>query len=384
MTDWRGRPDVLVVGAGVIGCALARELAGRGRRVTLLDRANPGEEASAAAAGLLTPQSDCRAPGPFLDFALGSHRLYPEWSRALEEETGESVAWRRTGVLRCALDEREEERLRDFLWQRERGLPVAWVETAALAKTAGAALAPEVRAGVFFEDEGAVDPRRLMQGLAAAARSRGVEVRTQTPVRRFWIEGDRCRGVEIEDERLEAGCVVDAAGAWAGFDRGLTFPIPVDPVRGQIVELDLGAEAPRTVLHSEAVYVVPRGDGRVLVGSTLERVGFRKEVTAGAVWGLLDAAARLLPGVRMARFVTAWAGLRPGTPDGLPVLGRSPVEGLFLATGHYRNGVLLAPLTSILLADLLSGTPVPQLDPFSVARFASVDATRPRGAEVFG
>ena len=364
--------------------SLARELAGRGRRVTLCERGNPGEEASAAAAGLLTPQSDCRTPGPLLELGLASHRLYPEWTRALEEETGASVARRRTGVLRCALEEEEEARLRGFLWQRERGLPVAWVEQAALSETAGAALAPEARAGVLFADEGVVDPRRLTQALAAAARRRGVEMRTQTPVQRFWVEGDRCRGVETEGGRMEADRVVDAAGAWAGFDRELSVPLPVEPVRGQIVEIDLGSEAPRTVLHSDAVYVVPRGDGLALVGSTLERVGFQKEVTAGAVQGLLAAAARLLPAVRMARFVTAWAGLRPGTPDGLPVLGGSRIDGLFFATGHYRNGILLAPITSLLLARLLEGDPVPELDPFSVARFEGADATASRGAEVFG
>jgi glycine oxidase len=377
-------PDVLIVGGGVVGCALARELAGRGRRVTLLERGQPGEEASAAAAGLLTPQSDCRTPGPFLDLALASHRLYPEWTRALEEETGQAVECRRMGVLRCALDEREEAQLRGFLWQRERGLRVEWVEAAALAETAGAALAAEARAGVFFADEGAVDPRRLTQALASSARSRGVEIRTQTAVRRFWIEGDRCRGVETENGRFEAGSVVDAAGAWAGFDQGFPFPVPVEPVRGQIVELDLGTEAPGSVLHSDAVYLVPRADGRTLVGSTLERVGFRKEVTAGAVQSLLDAAARLLPPVRLARFVTAWAGLRPGTPDGLPVLGGCGIEGLFFATGHYRNGILLAPITSILLSDLLAGAAAPELEPYSVARFSGAGSTRPRTAEVFG
>jgi glycine oxidase len=379
-----GRPDVLIVGGGVVGCALARELAGRGRRVTLLERGQPGEEASGAAAGLLTPQSDFRTPDPLLDLALASHRIFPDWARALEEETGQTVECRRMGVLWCALDEPEETRLRDFFWQRERGLEVASVEAPALARTAGAAVAPEVRAGLFFADEGAVDPRRLTQALASAARRRGVDVRTGTAVRRFWIEGGRCRGVETESGRMEAGCVVDAAGAWAGFDQGMAFPVPVEPVRGQMVELDLGTEAPGSVLRSDAVYLVPRVSGRVLVGSTLERVGFRKEVTAGAVRGLLDAAARLLPGIRLARFVTAWAGLRPGTPDGLPVLGSSPLEGLFFATGHYRHGILLAPITALFLAELLEGGGVPELEPFSVARFSGEDSTRPKTAEVFG
>ncbi len=387
MSAGSGPTDVLIVGGGVIGCALARELAGRGGRVLLLERGQAGEEASAAAAGLLSPQSDSRAPGPFLELALASHGLYPEWSRALEEETGHTVGYRRTGLLRCALTEREEAELAGFLWQRERGLPIEWRNAEALSRGVGSPLASEARAGVFFPNEGVVDPRRLTRALAAAARHRGVEIRTQTPARRFWIEGGRCRGVETDTGRLEAGRVVDAAGAWAGFDRGLPFSVPVEPVRGQIVELDFGPEPPQTVLHSEAVYLVPHADGRVLVGSTLERVGFRKEVTAGAVGKLLDSAARLLPAVAEARFVTAWAGLRPATPDGLPVLGACGIEGLFFATGHFRSGVLLAPITALLLADRLTGSAAPDLDPFSVARFSPAGSSRPTQtppAAVFG
>jgi glycine oxidase len=368
--------DVLIVGGGVIGCALAWELAGRGRRVTLLERAQAGQEASAAAAGLLSPQSDSRTPGPLLPLALESHRLYPGWTAEIEEETGQTVGYRRTGVLRCALDEREEEGLRGYLWQRDRGLEVEWWDAGALSLRSGSRLASRARAGVFFPQEGVVDPRRLTHALAAAGRRRGVELRTETAARRFWIEGGRCRGVETESGRLEAEHVVDAAGAWAGFDRELPFTVPVEPIRGQVIEIDLGAEAPRTVLHSEAVYLVPRAEGRVLVGSTLERVGFCKEVTAGALENLIDSATRLLPAVRGARFVTAWAGLRPATPDGLPILGDCGIEGLFFATGHYRNGILLAPITARVLADRLTGVAVRDLEPFSLSRFAPVGAGR--------
>jgi len=378
--------DVLIVGGGAIGCALARELAGRGRRVTLLDRGQAGEEASAAAAGLISPQSDFRDPGPLFELALESRGLYPEWTRSLEEETGQEVGYRRTGLLRCAFDEREEAGLAGFSWQRQRGLAVEPLDAGSLSSRAGAPLAPDVRAGVFFPDEGAVDPRRLTKALLLAARARGVEVREGEAARRFWIEGVRCLGVEVEGGRLGAEYVVDAAGAWAGFDQTLPFPVPIEPVRGQIVELDLGPAAPRTCLHSEAVYLVPRADGRVLVGSTLERVGYRKEVTAGVVEKLIDSAARLLPAVRSARFVTAWAGLRPGTPDNLPVLGACAVEGLLFAAGHYRNGILLAPITARLLADRLTGGAARNLDSFAVSRFGQTGragATGAPPAEVF-
>lgn len=365
------RPDVVIVGAGAVGCALAWELAGRGQRVMMLDRSGAGEEASAAAAGLLSPQSDLRSPSPFFDLALRSLCLYPEWVGVLEEESGERVGYRRTGLLRCALSDQEAEGHRAYLWQRERGLPIEWWDAVAVAERVGPRLTSEVTSGVFFPNEGVVDPRRLTRALAEAARRRGVEIRTRTEVRRFWIEGNRCRGVETEAGRLDAGSVVDAAGAWAGFDRELPFPVPVEPVRGQIVELELLSDAPASVIHGEAVYLVPRSDGHLLVGSTLERVGFRKEVTAGAVQTLIAQAARLMPEISEARFVTAWAGLRPATPDALPVLGGCGIEGLFFATGHYRNGILLAPLTARLLADRLTGVETHDLESFAVSRFAS-------------
>lgn len=371
------RPDVLIVGAGVIGCALARELAGRGLRVAVLDQARAGEEASAAAAGLLSPQSDNRVAGPLFDLGLESLRLYPEWARALEEETGQSVGYRRIGILRLAFDETEVELLRGFLWQRERGLSLEIRDARQLSERFGAGTAPEARGGVFFPEEGVVDPRPLTRALAAGARLRGAAIREGTKARRFWIEGSRCFGVETEEQLVPAGCVVDAAGAWAAFDSGLPFPVPVEPIRGQMVELNLGGLEPPTVLHSEKAYLVPQGRGRVLVGSTLERVGFQKEVTAGALGELTREAARLLPAVAAARFVTAWAGLRPGTPDGLPMLGSCGIEGLVFATGHYRNGILLAPVTARLVADGVTSGAAETPGPFAPERFAS---GRARGA----
>jgi glycine oxidase len=199
---------------------------------------------------------------------------------------------------------------------------------------------------------------------------RGARILAATSVRRFSIAHGACRGVETDAGPIEARLVVDAAGAWAAFDFGPDLGVPVEPVRGQIVELRLPERPLETVLASDEVYVVPRPDGTVLLGSTVERVGFRKEVTAGAVEQLLAAAGRLFPETARARFTAAWAGLRPGTPDGWPLLGATPVEGLFLATGHFRNGILLAPATARHLAELLTGGPAPRLAPFSVERFA--------------
>jgi glycine oxidase len=365
----RATADVAIVGGGVIGCALARELAIRGVCVTVIERAEPGAEASGAAAGLLSPQVDAVLPGPFFDLGVESRSLYPNWTRELFEETGMDVGYRRTGILRCALPE-DRDRLEAFLWQRQAGFAVEHRDAAGIAAQSGGRVASEVHEALFFPEEAIVDSRRLTRALWLSAERRGAQMLLGTAGRRFLLRDGICRGVETDEGTVEAARVVDAAGAWASFDTALPLWLPVVPVRGQIVQLEMREKPLPTVIQSEQVYVVPRADGSFLLGSTFESAGFEKRVTAGAVEQLIGAAVRLIPGLASARFVTAWAGLRPGTPDGLPLLGPSPVPGLYLATGHFRNGILLAPVTASILADALTGTSSFDFTVFSVERFA--------------
>ena len=365
--------DALVVGGGLIGCAVAAELAARGLRVVVVERGEPGCEASGAAAGMLNPQADAREPSPFFDLALESRELYPEWSRVLREETGIDVGYRRTGYLRCLTGEAPglEEARAAAAWQRARGLRVEDRTRSALPREVAERLAPEISAALFFPDEAVVDPRKLTRAAWLSAERRGARVLTGVAVRRLLLERGACRGVDTDAGPIEAQTVVDAAGAWAAaFDERVAAP--VEPVRGQIVEIRLAGRPLETVVSSEEVYVVPRPDGTALLGSTMERVGFRRDVTAGAVGGLLGGAQRLLPEIGSARFLTAWAGLRPGTPDGWPLLGASSIEGLVFATGHFRSGILLAPSTARRMADLLTGRSSEGLSPFSVERFAGL------------
>lgn len=364
------RADVVIVGGGLIGCALAAELAARGRSVTVLERAEPGTEASGAAAGMLTPQSEARARDAFFELGLESRELYPAWARGLAEETGVDVGYRKTGLLHCRFETDAMPAAQTFAWQHAAGLPVLARRREDLVAEAGGRISPEVRDAALFPDEAAVDPRRLTRAAWLSAVRRGAVVRTGTAVLGFRIEKGICRGVDTESGPVEAGTIVDAAGAWAAFEGRLPLPLPVEPVRGQIVELSLPGQLLETIVASDDVYLVPRPDGTVLLGSTAERVGFQKAVTAEAVARLIAAATRLVPALGQARFVTAWSGLRPGTPDGLPVLGGSPVEGLFFAAGHFRNGILLAPATARILADLLTGGPPRDLSAFSIERFA--------------
>ena len=372
--------DVVIVGGGLIGCTLAAELASRGRRVVVVERGEPGGEASGAAAGMLSPQADAgEAPTPLFDFALESRDLYPEWSRQVRAETGIDVGWRRTGILRVVPPEplAVARARQSAAWQRARGLEVQERTREGL-ETLEAGLAERLGAGetlFFYPNEAVVDPRRATRGAWVLAEKRGASVLRGTQVRGFSIDGGRCRGVETDGGTIGAAQVVDAAGAWAAFPGILGFDVPVAPVKGQIVEVRLPGRPLASVLLGEDVYVVARPDGTALLGSTLEHTGFRKEVTAGAVARLVDSASRLLPEIASARFEGAWAGLRPGTPDGWPVLGASPLEGLFLAAGHYRNGILLAPATASRMADLLvDGRGSADLAPFSVERFAAAPA----------
>jgi glycine oxidase len=366
-----GGADVLIVGAGVIGCALARELVGRGAAVTVIERGEPGAEASGAAAGLLAPQAEGLPRGPFFDLALESRCLYPAWTAELSEESRMEVGYRRAGILRCALPGGVSDR-DAFEWQRRDGLAVEEKDAGEIAAMTGGSVSGEIREGIFFPDEAVVDSRRLTRALRIAAERRGVAFAIRRTGLRMLVRGGRCAGVETDQGPMGAAQVVNAAGAWASFDPA--FPVPVEPVHGQIVEVESPAPALSAVVQSEDVYVVPRG-GSWLLGSTAERIGFEKRVTAGAVARLLAAGARLLPAIEGATFLRAWSGLRPGTPDGLPVLGRGPLPGLFLATGHFRNGILLAPVTALAVADELAGAGTRDLAPFSILRFAEPPST---------
>ena len=362
--------DAVIVGGGLIGLALAAELAGRGVRVTVLERGEPGGEASGAAAGMLTPQAEARTDSPFFALALESRNLYPSWVDTLREETGLDVGFRRWGLLRCVFEESAAATLYDsYRWQAEAGLRVEERPPAALAAQVGEALSARVRAGVFFPDEGAVDPPALVRAVRLCTERRGVRLRRGVSAHGFLLEGGACRGVDTDDGIYRAAAVVDAAGAWAALDRSGRVSIPVHPVRGQIVALRPEGPPLRTMVCSEEVYLVPRPDGSVLLGSTLELAGFHKAVTAEAVERLIAAAIALVPSLKSAQFLSAWSGLRPGTPDGLPLLGESGVPGLVLAAGHFRNGILLAPITALAIADLLTGGPRRDLSAFSIARF---------------
>lgn len=384
MSEGGGRADVVIVGGGIIGCGIAWHLARRGVSVTVVERDRPGGHATWAAAGMLSPLGETASPGPFYDLVMASFRRYDAFVEALEEATGITVEYRESGKLCVALDESEAAELTErHRWQRAAGHEVELLD-AGEARRLEPALAPSVVAGLLIPRDRQVDNRRLGRALWVAAARAGARFVLGDPVQSLWLDGPagdpegtgsaggRVRGVALASgTRIEAPCVVLAAGSWSGRIPYAGRTLPVSPVGGQLLALETVPPVLSRVIQATRCYLVPRADGRLLVGATMERRGFSTRPTAGGVHGLLGSALRAVPGLANAPVVELWAGLRPGTPDGLPILGSDPdVAGLVHATGHLRNGILLAPITAELIADVVTGaTPALPLEPFRVDRF---------------
>jgi glycine oxidase len=357
--------DLVVVGGGVIGLSCAWRAARGGARVAVLERLQPPAGATRVAAGMLAPVGELTFGEPeLLEMTLAAAELYPEFVAELEAATGVGTGYARSGALHVALDRDEAAELRRVHdLQRSLGLEAEWLSPRRC-RELEPGLTPSFNGGVLAAGEAAVDPRALTAALLAALEFEGVELRTGVEVDAALTDHGRVTGVRTSHgEELAAGAVLLATGAFSGETAWLPEPArpAVRPVKGQIIELGPRAgEAPpcERILASERVYLVPRGDGRLIVGATVEEQGFDTTVTAGGVHELLREAYRLLPDVAEMELIEATAGLRPGTPDNLPRIGPSPVEGLLWATGHYRNGILMAPLAAETIAGLLATEPV--------------------------
>jgi glycine oxidase len=371
-----GRPllsqeDVVVIGAGVVGLAAARALAGRGARVQVVESAVIGAEASSAAAGMLAPQAETQEGSPLLPLALLARDRHLELAPELERETGVAVGLSQTGLLEVAFTEEDERALASrAAWQRARGLPVESLGPAEL-RALEPGLSAAARGGLSLAGDRRLDSRLLVRALASSAAARGVRILTGRPVAALLSASGRITGVRVGGETIPASAVVNAAGAWAGTLSGDPSPPPVEPVRGQLVAFDVVPPPFRRVVASPRGYLVPRPDGRLIAGSTAERVGFDRSVTAAGLRAVLGIALELAPSLADARVAETWAGLRPGTLDGLPVIGAGALDGLWHAGGLYRNGILLGPLVGELIAALALGeTPAVDLAPFAPGRFA--------------
>lgn len=356
--------DVIVIGGGIIGTASARSLTDAGLRVLVIDAGPVPGIASTAAAGLLCPQyEESEAPDAFFDLCHRSRALYPDFAMALRDETGIDVELRRDGMLVLALTDEDASALdRQAAWQGAQGLAAERVDPDRLLALEPLA-SDQALWALYLPHDIQVDNVRVCAALDRALEKRGVHRRSGEIVRSVEIEDGRATGVRLSSgDRIHADRVVVAAGAWSGGLEGLPRPLPVRPVRGEMVQLG-GVEPPQRILASRrGCYIVPRLDGRLLVGSTMSDAAFSAHPTAAGTESILARAFRVAPGLARARIFDIWAGLRPGTPDERPILGEDPeVSGLLYAAGHFRSGVLLAPITALLVTELAAGEQ-PRLD----------------------
>jgi glycine oxidase len=354
MASIKGSANVVIIGGGVIGLTIARALALQDvRDVCVIERASLGSEASSAAAGMLLPQVEADSQDEFFTLACTSRDLYPSFAAALHEETGIDIELDTTGTLYLALTEHDQQEIeKRYDWQRRAGLPVELLSAAA-ARELEPCISEAALGALLFPNDIQVENRRLLSALANSVDKLGVDIVTQTNVDSLIVEGNRLTGVQTNRGRVECSAVVIAAGSWTSFIKSSSpCKIPeIEPVRGQMVCLEAKPQLTRHVIYSPRGYLVPRRDGRLLAGSTSERVGFAKYVTAGGIGTILRNALEISSAISTLPIVDTWAGLRPRSADGLPVLGRcDEIDGLFYATGHYRNGILLAPLTGELVS----------------------------------
>ncbi len=350
---------IAIIGAGVMGCATARALAKRGADVVLLERAIPGAEASSAAAGILGAQIEMHEKGEMLASFVRARSEYAAFASELRDETGIDIGYRVSGALWTGRTEDERASIaKAVAWQRDAGLKAELLD-GARAREIEPSLADDIVTAAHYPDESQIDPpsllRALVASLARPCHAR-VELRSGATVQRLLVENDRCVGVRLDDGDLRADATVLAAGSWASLVPGLPSSIPsVRPARGQIVLLEERPPRLRAIVLGAGTYAVPRGDGRVLCGSTLEMVGFKKEVTAGGVHAILSGTLATVPSLASAALTATWSNFRPHTADHHALVGASPLAGLFLATGHFRNGILLANETARTVADAIVG-----------------------------
>ncbi|MGO9487726.1 MAG: glycine oxidase ThiO [Solirubrobacteraceae bacterium] len=383
-------PDLLVVGGGVIGLTLAWRAGASGMSVTVIERDGLGEGTSRVAAGMLAPVAEVEfgaAGRRLLDLGLRSAALWPGFAEQLAEVSGVAVGLRRTGTLLLARDADEAAELeRQLAFRRSLGLDVRALRPSA-ARALEPALAPALRMALEVPDDHAVDPRLVLAALRGACLAGGVALREHAPVARVVHRRGRVSGVTLQDgEQLAADTVALAAGAWTEEIGGLPAAPPVRPVKGQIVRLrdPAGPGLLERVVRFDGGYLVPRGDGRLVLGATVEEQGFELGATAGGVYELLRDARELVPGIAELEIEELSVGLRPGTPDNLPAIGPGALEGLVWATGHHRNGILLAPLTAELVLAALAGERDQLLDCCDPARFDTTVGEPARRASKIG
>jgi glycine oxidase len=352
--------DVAIAGGGLIGGTIAFELARAGLHVALFDRQQPGEGSSWAAAGILSPAPENAGMISTVPLGRASLQLYPEFVAAVEEISGQTVGYRARGTLEALFSADAQEQLSTII-ALHHGLGLkAEPVSAEDAREMEPALSSELEAAVFRPDEASVDNRALTKVVLTAAERSGVKTFAASSVQSIVTDGGRCAGLLVDGEKVQSRWAVIAAGCCSAEIEGAAHYAPVRPAKGQMIALRAEGFSIERVLWSDHVYLVPRNDGRILAGATVEYVGFEKKVTLGGLQKILTAALQLAPALADAQVAETWAGLRPDAPDHLPIIGPTDLDGLLIATGHFRSGILLAPITAQLIREWITTQNVSQ------------------------
>jgi glycine oxidase len=357
--------DVIVIGGGVIGLSIARQLTAS-KSVLLLDRGATGRGTSYAAAGMLSPLSEADNQGPFFQLCRSSLAMYDRFIEELQQESGLDVAYSKEGLLSLASSKESAATLRQrYEWQRQAGFGVELLLPDGVKKMEPLITAPIIHA-LFMPGERSVAPRRLVNAVRESCFARGVEIRTGVHV-----DAISANTVHFAHMTMQAASIIIASGVWSAELEGLKPRIPISPRKGQILSLAMPSGAFRRMIRWEHSYFVPRSTGELIVGATNEDVGFESSVTPAGLGRLLTDAQSISSHVGSYPILETWTGLRPATGDELPILGPTAVPGVYYATGHYRNGVLLAPITAAIVADLVEGRdPKIDIQPYSPSRFS--------------
>ena len=369
--------DIVIVGGGLIGASVAFRLAQNGRKVTVVDRGEPGREASSAAAGMLAAQVGMKKNDALSELCLASRTIFPEFVREIEDTSGTKIEYHRRGILEVARNEQELGDLeRKFTLQKTLEPMVEKLSVGEVRERC-AGLDPAVQGGLFFAEDQWLDSEALSFAVVVAARKLGVKFFPQTKIQKVELLDGSLKELGSAAHRFSANQYVLAAGCWSGeLAKSFGLHVPVFPSRGQMMEFQTDRKIEHTIWTGHC-YMVPRDGGRLLVGATIEDVGFDKSVTAAGLEEILSGVIRFAPWLRECRFRRAWAGLRPDSADHWPIFGKSEISNLFLATGHFRNGILLAPITAQLTSELiLNGSVSHPMDAFSPNRFSRIESGR--------
>lgn len=348
-------PDVLIVGGGVIGAACARALAKQGVSVRVVDDGREPGAATPASAGMLAPFADARQDDPMLALSIRGRDRYRELAPQLKDETGIDTHLWNGGIFHLAFSPADVERLKaDVAWQRQSGHTSDWLDVEDL-RQAAPWISTDAWGALLAAEDGSLDPKALLDALRASAEKHGAVFTRGEKVERIRTDRQRVIGVQTSTDSIAAGAVLVAAGCWSGRLRGLPRPLSVEPVRGQMAAFDWPTGLAPGIAFGLGVYVLRRGD-EALAGSTMEHEGFDPSVTESAIQNIAHVAGRLFPALTGKPVIRSWAGLRPGTPDGRPFIGKDPAyAGLWYAVGHGRNGISLAAITGDIIADLYAG-----------------------------